>query len=248
MSTILAADTSTTVNTVALCRRILDSSGAPEMVLLAETVVECRRLHSERLLATVEWVLREAGVDLDAVDMLAISIGPGSFTGLRIGAATWKGLAFGLQKPLVGVPTLDAMTQMILCESGLVCPLLDARMKEVFGAVYRFEAGRREKVEPERACAIETLLELPVFSSGFEGISPLFLGDGARLYRERILTALPAARFAPGPLSVPRASAVAAEAFARLDAGDYGDAALVAPVYLRQSQAEILRAARAGLS
>jgi len=209
-------------------------------------VVECRRLHSERLLATVEWVLREAGVELEAVDALGVSIGPGSFTGLRIGAATWKGLAFGLRKPLMGVPTLDAMTRVLPLESGLVCPLLDARMKEVFGAVYRFEAGRREKVAAERACPIEALLELPVFSAAQGNTGPLFLGDGARLYRERILAALPSAWFAPGPSSVPRASAVAGEAFARFEAGESSDPALVTPVYLRQSQAEILRAEKAG--
>ena len=83
---ILAADTSTSVNTVAVCE------GAH---VVAETVVDCGRAHSERLLATVDWVLNEAGLALNGLDALAISIGPGSFTGLRIGAATWKGLEIG---------------------------------------------------------------------------------------------------------------------------------------------------------
>lgn len=243
MSTILAVDTSTSVNTVSLCQRLPSSS---EIALLAETVVECRRLHSERLLSTVEWVLQEAGVELDHIDALAVSIGPGSFTGLRIGVATWKGLAYGLQKPLLGIPTLDAMTHVMPLESGLLCPLLDARMKEVFGAVYRFAAGHREKVLPDCACPIETFLNTSPFST-LEGASPpVFLGDGARLYRERILAVLPSARFASGPLSLPRASAVALEAFARMDAGDPGDPGMVAPVYLRKSQAEILRDEKAG--
>lgn len=223
---ILAADTSTSIITVGLC----DGER-----VLAETVVACGRSHSERLIETLNWVLNEAGAALAELDALAITIGPGSFTGLRIGAATWKGLAFAAKLPLVPVPTLDAMTRLAPFHDGLVCPLLDARMGEVFGALYRFERGRREKLQSDRVCLVEKLLD------GVES-QVVFLGDGAALYRERILRCVPQAIFVPERNAVPRATAVAAEALALLHQGIPTDPASVAPVYLRKSQAEEARA------
>lgn len=220
---ILAADTGTSINTVAVC----DGER-----LLAETIVETGRSHSEKLLLTVDWVLREAGLTLDKVEILAIGIGPGSFTGLRVGAATWKGLAFARNLPLVAVPSLDAMARLAPFHNEVVCPLLDARMREVFGAVYRFQDGRRRKLVADSVCCVNAILEqIPEPDA-------IFLGNGATLYRGRILEMIPGARFAPAACSVPRASAVAAEAVALLDMGISTDAAAVSPVYLRKSQPE----------
>jgi len=229
MTTILAADTSTSVNTVALWR-----DGA----VLAETTAACGRRHSERLLLTVEWALGEAGLRLEDVDILAVSIGPGSFTGLRIGVAAWKGLALGMERPLLGVPTLDAMTRTSLFHDVLVCPFLDARMGEVYGAVYRYSGTVREKLTPDRVGVVEDLL------SSLPAGPAWFLGDGAALYRERIAGRVPGALFATGALAVPRASAVAVEAAMLLEQGAPADPAAAAPVYLRQSQAETNRARR----
>ena len=220
---VLAADTGTSINTVALC---------DDDRLLAETIVETGRAHSEKLLLTVDWVLQEANLTLDNVQMLAIGIGPGSFTGLRIGAATWKGLAFAKNLPLVAVPSLDAMTRLAPFHNDVVCPLLDARMHEVFGAVYRFQEGHRQKIVPDSVCPIGALLEQ------IPQPDPIFLGNGAVLYRDQILAALPRARFAQSNCSLPRASAVAAESFSLLAMGISTDAAAVSPVYLRKSQPE----------
>jgi len=221
--TILAADTGTSINTVAVC----DGDR-----LLAEIIVETGRAHSEKLLLTVDWVLQEAGLTLDDVDTLAIGIGPGSFTGLRVGAATWKGLAFARDLPLVAVPSLDAMARLAPFHNDVVCPLLDARMHEVFGAVYRFKDGRREKIVADSVCPVDALLDQ------IPEPAPIFLGNGATLYRGQILARFPGARFAPAACSVPRASAVAAEAVALVAAGISTDAATVSPVYLRKSQPE----------
>jgi tRNA threonylcarbamoyladenosine biosynthesis protein TsaB len=253
MNIILAADTSTSINTVAVCRgEATLPDGAPldavHFQVLAETAVECHRLHSERLLATVDWVLDEAGIALDAIDLLAVSIGPGSFTGLRIGAAAWKGLAFALKKPLVAVPTLDALSRLAETYAGMVCPLLDARMKEVFAAAYRYDGGGRTKTIGDTVCPIECFLdELAPLIEGLPA-APLFLGDGANLYRDRIMAWRPEARFATGLVQGPRAAAVAAEGLMRLAAGDPGDAAAISPVYLRLSQAEQLRASKAAIA
>jgi tRNA threonylcarbamoyladenosine biosynthesis protein TsaB len=234
MHIILAADTTTGINTVAVCQ----AASPDDCRILAETITESHRLHSERLIATVDCVLTEAGLRLEEVTALAISNGPGSFTGLRIGAATWKGLALARRLPLVAVPTLDAMTRLGAFRDGTVCPLIDARMKEVFGAVYRFKNGIREKCTPDRVCPVESLLE------GLE--PPVFvLGDGARIYRERIAACLPDAVYVEGLCAAPRASAVAAEAACLLAAGVDTDPAHVSPVYLRKSQAEVNRALRA---
>jgi tRNA threonylcarbamoyladenosine biosynthesis protein TsaB len=176
------------------------------------------------------------------VELLAIAIGPGSFTGLRIGAATWKGLALANRLPLVGVSTLDAMTQLApFAPSGYLATILDARMKEVFAAVYRYdESGRSTVIEP---CALkpEALIArmegLPDFSPDGLGL----VGDGATLYGPQCAERWPSATLVPPFLGVPRASAVAKEALDALARGASSDAATVSPIYLRKSQAEINR-------
>jgi tRNA threonylcarbamoyladenosine biosynthesis protein TsaB len=222
---VLAADTTTSVNTVAVC-------DGPR--LLAETVVDCGRTHTERLVGTVDWVLGQAGLALGDLDALAISTGPGSFTGLRVGVSAWKGLAMGTGLPLVPVATLDAMTNLRGFRNALVCPLLDAKMGEVFGAVYQFDESQRTRLTDARACPVEELV------SALDG-TVLFLGDGAVLYRDSITERVADAVFLPPSCGVPRASAVAQEALAMLEAGLPYPAEAVAPVYLRSSQAERAR-------
>ena len=248
---ILAGDTSTACNTVAICRvlepqppltsegevqpavslgeKSLHSQGSVQVI--AEASVESPRLHSERLLSAVEWVLAEAGLGIEAVDLLAISIGPGSFTGLRIGASTWKGLAYAAGKPLVAVPTLDALSRLAAAFEGTVVAAIDARMQEAYGAVFRYTAGTCTKLAEDRVAPLAEIM------SGLTG--PVYcVGDAFNVYREAARAAVPQAIFAPPYLNAPRASAVAAEAVAMLAAGAPSDAALVSPVYLRASQAE----------
>ena len=225
---VLAADTSTSYLTVAVC----DENG-----IRAETNVQCGRAHSERLIETTQWVIEQAGLTLTDIEALAISIGPGSFTGVRVGVATWKGLAFAANKPLVGVPTLDAMTNLLAVSDGLICPMIDARMQEVFTAQYQFRNGIREKCTPEMVCPVEDILN--------EGEGPLYLlGDGAMVYRDRILSCAREVIFVAPPCDRPRASSVAFEAMNLMESGVETDPMNVVPVYLRQSQAEINRAKR----
>jgi len=229
MTLVLAADTSTQINTVALCR------GED---VLAEATVACRRLHSERLVDTVDWVLSEAGIPLEGLDLLAVAQGPGSFTGLRIGAATFKGLALGADLPLLGVPTLAALSRAAHFEDTHVCPLLDARMQEVFCAAFTFTGTRRSQVLSDCVCPVEHFLDALATVEG----PVVFLGDGATLYRDAIHKRRPDATLLPAFLGMPSAAAVAREALAMLEAGAVPDAMQVAPVYLRASQAEQNRA------
>lgn len=242
---ILAADTSTAVLSIALCEMTQRNDAAyassdpeqPNVLTMAEATLDCGRVHTERLLEVVDWLLGHMGIPMDAVDLLAISKGPGSFTGLRVGVAAWKGLALSVGRPLIGVPTLDAMTRLGPFFSGFVCPLLDARMKEVFGAVYRFDAGRRSKVTPDLVCPVDDILNALDACEG-----PLFfLGDGAKLYQDRIRARFPEISLFPGECVAPKASAVAREGAALWTSGAPSDAALLTPVYLRKSQAEEAR-------
>lgn len=222
---ILGVDTSTSVNTVALCQ---------DARIVAETVVDCGRAHAERLMATVDWVVGEAGIAIGAIDLLAVSTGPGSFTGIRIGVAAWKGLALAAGLPLAGVSTLDAMARAGAFQDAIVCPLLDAKMNEVFGAVYRFDAGVREKLVADCVAPVEHFLSIAPEDA-------IFFGDGADLYRGKIVETRPHARVL-AEFRSPRASAVcfeAAEVFAR--SGEVS-AGAVNPVYLRMSQPEVVRA------
>ncbi|HOE65355.1 MAG TPA: tRNA (adenosine(37)-N6)-threonylcarbamoyltransferase complex dimerization subunit type 1 TsaB [Candidatus Hydrogenedentes bacterium] len=219
---ILALDATTAILTVCVW-----DDGA----VMAETVVNCGRTHTERLMDTVDWVLREAGADVGGLDMLAVAKGPGSFTGLRVGVAAMKGLALGAGLPLVGVPTLDALSRLPGRRDGTLCPVLDAKMSEVFGAVYRFRDGKRTRLSGDRVCPVESLIE------GLEG-PVLFFGDGAALYADRIRAVLPEAVFLPSAATVSRAWAVAEEASVLLAAGAGSNPDDVTPVYLRMSQAE----------
>ncbi len=239
--TILAAETSTDINSVALC--ISRPGDGNPLDILAEVTVQCRRRHAERLLGTIEFVMEEAGLAWSSVDALAIPVGPGSFTGLRIGIATFKGLAFAHGLPLVGVPTLHAMARIPHLGQGLVCPMLDARMKEVFAALFRCEDGDASCLAEPAVLPVETFLTDPAHCDILAEESVLFLGDGARCYEEDIRGKLATARFGPAMNDSPRAWAVAMEAMARLSAGEECGAAQVNPVYLRLSQAEMNRGA-----
>ncbi len=219
---ILAVDTTTSICAVGVCRGER---------LLAETIVDCGRTHTERLVMTVDWVLSETSLSLDDLDALAVTVGPGSFTGLRVGVAAMKGLALGKRLPLVPVPTLDAMTRLGAFHDGCVCPVLDAKMGEVFGAVYRFAEGKRTKATEDLVVPVEQLLEHVEDTT-------TFLGDGTAVYGDRIRAGVRHARFAPSLCAVPRASAVALEAAALLEQGVSTNPSEVAPVYLRKSQAE----------
>jgi len=219
---ILAADTSTGVNSIALFR------GA---ALLAECALNTPKRHAERMVAVTANLLDEAEISLHDVDLFAIATGPGSFTGLRIGVATWKGFAFGCGKPLLGVPSLDAFARASGIRDGVLCVALDAKMKEVYGAVYRVRRGEFETLCPMRVCPIGALLEA---APGTD----YFAGDGALLYREEIVAHAPNAQFLAETHQHPHAAAVAELALAQWRAGDPGDAGAVKPVYLRQSQPE----------
>ncbi len=218
---LLAADTSTSLLSLAVCEGTH---------VLAEYCGECGRRHSERMLEATEFLLDQAGLRFADIDCLAVTIGPGSFTGLRIGVSTWKGLAQGLSLPLVTVPTLDALVRSHGFSDGPVCAALDAKMNEVFGAWFEFESGPPMRLGGDQVCSMEALLaDAPA--------RPVFIGDGAVRYSDVIREALPDARILPASFGV-RGAGIAQAAAERLEAGAETDPAAASPVYLRLSQAE----------
>ncbi len=227
---VLAADTSTPYCSVALC----DYQESRTQVL-CETLVFAGRRHSELLLTLTRDLLATSGHTLHDIDLLAISVGPGSFTGLRVGVATFKGLALGMGRPLAGVSALTAMARRIgAVELTVVCPMIDARMDEVFAAVHQVSNGVRSVLLPDTVAPVERILETLPHGA-------IVFGDGALRYRAEIESATGGFHLASPEFHHPTAVGVALEAGERYAAGSGGDASLVVPVYLRKSQAEIAR-------
>lgn len=203
-------------------------------MLLAEYTVNYKKTHSQTLLPMIDEIVTMTETDKQSIDAIAISGGPGSFTGLRIGSATAKGLGQALGKPLVAVPTLDAMAYQIFGARSLICPLMDARRNQVYTGIYRNETVF-QVVKPSCAVAMEELLE----ELNAMGEPVIFLGDGVPVQAERIRAA---ARFpfsfAPAHLSRQKAGAVAVLGGIYFERGQVQTAAEHAPEYLRVSQAE----------
>ena len=224
---ILAIETAT----IAASAAILD-----ENKLHGETYTDYKLKHSEKLLPLVEDLLRDLRLSMADMDLFAVSAGPGSFTGLRIGAATAKAFSHACQKPLMGVSTLEALAYGQPYFPGMICPILDAQQNAVYSGQFRWENGTLMRLGEDAAVPLPFLLER------FTGEEPvLFCGDGVGKFREAILESLGRrARFA-GPLTLyPRASFVAVAALEKWKAGERGwDYHSFLPNYIRASQAEV---------
>lgn len=201
--------------------------------LLAEINLDGAGTPTEWLLPTIEDLLRKAGLDMARVDAVAAVRGPGSFTGLRVGLATAKGLAMAAGCPLLGVSSLKCLAMQVPYAALPVCAMIDARKKEVYAAVYRWEAGQPRQMGDERVIAPEALIEE---LSG----EVLFVGGGASVYRTLIVRRMAdRAHFAPALLNYPRAGAAAALALGEWESGNHLTPEELVPVYLRLSEAEM---------
>lgn len=224
----------------------LDSSGIVASVavveddtLLAEYTVNYKKTHSQTLLPMLDEIVKMTELELESVDAIAVAAGPGSFTGLRIGSATAKGLGLALKKPLVAVPTVDALAYNLYDAQGLICPIMDARRKQVYMGIYRYEDHRLMTVKDQMAVGIEELLSM----LNEMGEAVTFLGDGVPVFKDIIADKLTVPfSFAPAHLSRQRAGAVGALGVLYYKEGRTETAAEHKPDYLRVSQAERERA------
>jgi tRNA threonylcarbamoyladenosine biosynthesis protein TsaB len=221
---ILALDTVTKSCSVALTD---NGSLSAELTTLKD------QTHSKHLMELIHSVFEIAGFGVRDVDGFAVTIGPGSFTGLRIGISTIKGLAHAVGKPVVGISSLKALAWQCADRNHLIVPFLDARKGEVYWATYCFERARLVQKSPARATAPEAALE--------HIKSPcVFIGNGAQLYRQQITTQLgDLAHFAPKDKDILRASSIAFLSIERFNAGDTDEVAGLIPQYIRKSDAEL---------
>ena len=230
---ILALDSSTTVASVALCE---------DETLLAEYTLNNGNTHSETLLPMIEAMLAHFGTTVDEIDLFAASTGPGSFTGVRIGTATLKGLAFAKDTPCIGVSTLEALAENAVALGGLVCPVMNARRSQVYTALFRSDGVRLERLMPDSAMSIE---ELDGILSEY-GENVAFCGDGYDI----TVDALKKTKYVHVP-EIMRHQCAYSVAVAALRAYERGEAVsdeALAVTYLRPSQAERERMERLGIT
>ncbi len=222
---ILGIDTSTSCGSIGLTD---DDS------VIADYLLDLPVTHSEKLLDSVKCLLKQGGVSIEDLGGWALSLGPGSFTGLRIGVSTIKGLAFATQKPVAGIPTLDVLASNISPTPDLICPILDARKGEVYAAFYRYEnGGSLKRLSPYQAISPEHLAEKIAEKT-------IFLGSGVKTYGKYLDDALKdLAVFAPGPLNLPRGATVAKLGIERIQKNQVLDLSTFTPIYVRASEAEI---------
>ncbi len=237
----------------------IDSSGLTATVAIVEddqTIAEYttnyKKTHSQTLLPMIDEMVRMVDADLKEIDAIAVAGGPGSFTGLRIGSATAKGLGLALDKPLIHVPTVDAMAySMYGCED-IICPIMDARRKQVYTGLYSFSHKKNgdgglydepvfQVLRMQMAVPVgELIRHLNVYRRRV-----VFLGDGVPVYKEMLAEGLKVPySFAPSFMNRQRAAAVGALGIRYYEAGRYEAAAEFKPEYLRKSQAERERAER----
>lgn len=203
-------------------------------VLIAEYTVNFKRTHSQTLLPMLDEIVKMVELDLDTIDAIALSGGPGSFTGLRIGSATGKGLGLALKKPLVSVPTVDAMAYNLYGCAYTVCPIMDARRNQVYTGIYNNRNGFSIRKEQ---CAMDIGELIEELNASEDKV--IFLGDGVPVYKKQIQETMTVPfLFAPAHLNRQRASAVATLGSRYYEEGKTLTAAGHAPDYLRKPQAE----------
>lgn len=204
------------------------------MRLLGESYQNTGLTHSQTLMAMAESLLEQCGYGAHQVEAVAVAAGPGSFTGVRIGVAAAKGLAWGRSIPCYGVSTLEAMAKNLGVWQGYVCPVMDARRAQVYNALFYANGGRLERIAPDRAISLQALgQELAALKE------PVFLtGDGSTLTYGTLAEEIPALVMPPEHRMHQRAAGVALVAAEQIAAGIPGDGASLEPNYLRLSQAE----------
>jgi len=203
-------------------------------LLIAEYTVNYKKTHSQTLLPMIDEIFRMTETEPSEIDAIAVSAGPGSFTGLRIGAATAKGLGLALGRPLIAVPTLDATAYGVYDASALVCPVMDARRSQVYNGIYRFRDGRLEILEKSRAIGADELVR----ELNGRGERVIFLGDGVPVMEGPAKKLTVPYSFAPAHVNRQRAASVAALGALMYKEGRTMPAEDFAPDYLRKSQAE----------
>jgi tRNA threonylcarbamoyladenosine biosynthesis protein TsaB len=224
---ILGMDTSSSIASVA----VLDNDS-----FLGEYSINHKRTHSQKLMPMMNELFDSLELKPLDIDAFAVSIGPGSFTGLRIGISTIKGMAQALGKPVIGVPTLEGLAYNVLAYEGCICPIIDARNDNVYTAIFSYDKNKKILQRHSDYMALH-IQELIAKLEKEQQI--IFLGDAAQKFEHTIKEKLEnRAEFAGNHLSLPKASSIAYAGFKSLEEGQVDSFISIKPLYIRSSQAE----------
>ncbi len=240
---ILALDSSGLVASVAVVE-----DGAVDDQVIAEYTINYKKTHSQTLLPMLDEIVKMTDMNLDTIDAIAVAGGPGSFTGLRIGSATAKGLGLVLKKPLIHIPTVDGLAYNLCYTDRIICPIMDARRNQVYTGIYQMDGDKLQVLEAQMAVEIDELAKkLCTY-----GKPVIFLGDGVPVHpvhktkiKEEILPG-EAVTFAPANMNRQRAASVGTLGMQYYKEGKIETAMEHEPDYLRVSQAERERKERLG--
>lgn len=220
----------------------IDSSGlvasvgiVSESELIAEYTINYKKTHSQTLLPMIDTMVSMIDMDINEIDGIVVAAGPGSFTGLRIGASTAKGLGLALNKPIISVPTVDALGFNLYKTTDIICPIMDARRNQVYTGLYEFVSEEYVTIAPQMAVEITDIAD----AVNKLGKSVIFLGDGVEVYKSKLeeLLTVPYS-FAPNHLLKQRAGALGTLGMLYYKQGKTVSADEFEPIYLRLSQAE----------
>jgi tRNA threonylcarbamoyladenosine biosynthesis protein TsaB len=202
--------------------------------LLGEITFNYKKQHSVVLMSMIDNLLKNLKLEIASIDGFVVSKGPGSFTGLRIGASVIKGLSQGTGKPFVGVSSLDALAYNLAYTSGIICPILDALRGNVYTALYTFVDAKLHMISEYMVISIEDLISL----LNRHNQPVCFIGDAVPKFKEELCSNMQNIRFAPTHLNLVRSSSLGELGLNLLTSGVHDDLYTFAPFYLRKSQAE----------
>lgn len=202
--------------------------------LLGEINFNYKKQHSVILMPEIESLLKNTGLSINSIDGFVISKGPGSFTGLRIGIATVKGLSQGTKKPFIGVSSLDSLAYNVAYTDGIICPIIDALRENVYTALYRFEGENLIKIKDYFIVSIDDLIT--ELNSMNEKVC--FIGDALKKFKGKLQSSIKDVRFAPAHLNIVRSSSLGEVGLKLLKEGKSDNIYNFKPFYLRLSQAE----------
>ena len=229
---ILAIDSSGLVATVAVVEEENEISKT-----IAEYTINYKKTHSQTLLPMLDEIVKMTDMNLDTIDAIAVAGGPGSFTGLRIGSATAKGLGLALEKPLIHIPTVDGLAYNLCYTDRIICPIMDARRNQVYTGIYQMDGDKLQVLEAQMAVGIDELAKkLCTY-----GKPVIFLGDGVPVHKDRLEKELMTDQdiaFAPAHMNQQRAATVGMLGIQYYKEGKTETAMEHKPDYLRVSQAE----------
>jgi len=221
---VLSVDSSSKVATVALLN---------DDALIGEYILNDKKENSVLLMPMIEKLLKDCNLTVDDIDGFVVSKGPGSFTGLRIGMATIKGLSLGLNKPYISISSLDSLAYSISPFHGIICPIMDALRENVYTALFKNENEKLEKILDYTPLDLDDLIN--ILNEKDEEV--MFIGDGLIKHKDYLKENFSKSHFAPNHLNIVHASSLGELGLELLKNGIYDDPSS-APVYLKKPQAE----------